>query len=147
MVARKGGIETLRWYSLCVLLHTMKVAILAKAIFAIWCELFFFKFIVVTYQFVRYTQCIYVAGRIFFLEIAVERNSTRWQSGSAFSGGCIKSINFDWTFVFQVCVLCNAQENLTIQLLLQRSFNSDIKVCVKIALDWIVCIQNERNAR
>lgn len=64
---------------------------------------------------------------------------SRWQNGSAFSDGSIKSINFYWTFVFQVCpVQCSGKSR-------KRSFTLPL-CCTIYNFAKMPAIVNETNA-
>lgn len=143
--------------------HLTKVAMpeatnCMAAIFAIWCELF--KFIAMTFEFAQLctgmaiSVCVCVLDFFYSLYFFSLPNViwqwdkfSRWQNGSAFSDGSIKSINFYWTFVFQVCpVQCSGKShNRSFTLPLYSARNkSSRKKCPMIVC---VCVCVKRAAR
>lgn len=114
-------------------------------IYAVWCELF--KFIAMTFEFAQCTAglfeyvCLWVIFFLFMFPNTLRQwdKFSRWQNGSAFSDGSIKSINFYWTFVFQVCpVQCSGKSR-------KRSFTLPL-CCTIYNFAKMPAIVNETNA-
>lgn len=129
--------------------HLTKVAMLKATnclatIFTIWCELF--KFIAMTFKFAQMygtATCSFFSPPCRNVSVCVYACNVRYsngisfpagKNGSAFSDGSIKSINFYWTFVFQVCpVQCAGKSrNRSFTLLLCSAYKTSAKI------PWIV---------